>query len=252
MIAVVGGTGTAGRAAVDALLAADQAVKILSRNPPVSMPTGAIHSRLDLTRDDPAGSLQDADVLLDLASSSSRPASILEQGTGRLLAACEEVGVGHYVGLSIVGCEQVGLGYYRAKRTQEKLIEDAGIGWSLLRASQFHELLDGLMTSTARFGLLPAGEALLQPVSSEVVGERLALIARGRPTRAPEQITGPRIQTLGDLAGTWIEATGRKRLRLRLPLPGRTGRALKAGALADAASSAPGPDFSEWLTRRYG
>lgn len=251
MIAVVGGTGTAGRPAVEALLAAGREVRILSRSSPESLPDGAEHRRLDLIRDDPAESLSGADVLLDLANSSSRPGKVLLDGTSRLLRACERAGIKHYVGISIVGCERVGLGYYKAKTRQEQLIRESPVESSLLRASQFHELVDGLMSVTARAGFVLSGEALLQPIASEAVGARLALIAQNPPLNGVEQITGPEVRTLTELADAWRQATGRAWFKLRLPLPGRTGRALKDGVLTDAAASTPGVGFSEWLAGRY-
>jgi uncharacterized protein YbjT (DUF2867 family) len=250
MIAVVGGTGTVGTAAVRELAAAGLQVRVLSRNAPEQLPAGATHLGFDLAGDDHGSALAGVDVVLDLANSSTRPGRVLLEGTSGLLDACHESGVGHYVGISIVGCEQVGLGYYKAKARQEELIRNSPVPWSLLRASQFHELLDSLMSGAAKLRLLPGGDARFQPIAAAEVGKRLAGIARKPPTLAAEQITGPEIMSLRELARVWQEVSERRCVTVPLPLPGRTGRAIRDGAFTDEAASVAGPGFRQWLETR--
>jgi len=252
VIAVVGGTGMAGSETVRSLCAAGQDVVVLSRNTPEALPTGAGHVKFDLTSDDPASVLADVDVLVDLANSSTRPERVILDGTSRLLDACAEVGVGHYVGISIVGCESVGIGYYRAKVRQEELIRQSPVPWSLLWATQFHELLDGLMARTAALRLLPGGSSKFQPVAASEVGSRLAGIARGPALNASDQIAGPEVATLGELSRTWRAARRRRCAIAPLPLIGGTGRALKSGALTAPGAATGGPGFGAWLEARYG
>jgi hypothetical protein len=48
-------------------------------------------------------------------------------------------------------------------------MKDAVVGgivpWSLIRATQFHQLIAGAFASAARFRVDPTGAALLQPVA---------------------------------------------------------------------------------------
>jgi uncharacterized protein YbjT (DUF2867 family) len=247
MIAVVGGTGTVGSRAVERLSGGGREVLVLSRNAPDRIPDGVTHRSFDLTSDDPAPVLSGIDVLLDLANSTSRPGKVLLDGTASLLAACSEAGVGHYVGISIIGCEKVGLGYYRAKTRQEQLIRESPVPWSLLRASQFHELIGSLMLKASAFRLLPGGAVRLQPVAASEVGSRMAEIARAEPLNRFEQMAGPEVFTLGELARIWKQTTGSSALTLPIPLMGRTGRALRSGVLTDPGSTSAGVGFEAWL-----
>ena len=81
-------------------------------------------------------------------------------GTRRIAAAAAEAGVGHLVGLSIVGCDRTPLGYYGVKAEQESVIEASGVPWSVLRATQFHDLPSWVFARAARRHLVPAGRWL--------------------------------------------------------------------------------------------
>ncbi len=258
MIAVVGGTGTLGSAVVERLLESGESVRILSRSRPRSLAPGCEHLEFDLSAEDGgrtagiASALSGARSVIDAANNSVRPGPVMLRGSARLIDACGPAGVEHFVGISIVGCERVGLGYYRTKTRQEELVRQSRVGWSLLRATQFHELLDGAFAAAAKFRLLPGGGARVQPVAAATVAAELASIARGGPLNGAAEVIGPKPQTLGDLALEWKAATSRRALRVPLPLVGRTGRAVAAGALTESAATGGGPDFRTWLSGRYG
>ena len=60
-----------------------------------------------------------------------------EKSSRNLLAAEADAGVGHHVALSVVGADRIfDSGYMRAKVAQEKLIQSAGIPYTILRATQ--------------------------------------------------------------------------------------------------------------------
>jgi len=84
-----------------------------------------------------------AQVVIDLANSPSfEDKAVLEffETAGRnLLAAEAAAGIRHHVALSIVGIDRTDNGYFRAKVAQEKLIEAAGIPYTIIRATQFME-----------------------------------------------------------------------------------------------------------------
>ena len=258
MIAVVGGTGTLGSAVVDELVARGEPVRVLSRNRPENMAAGVDHVRFDLASEDgglpggPVSALEGTDTVIDAANNPVRPGPVMLDGSRRLIAACGPAGVAHFVGVSIVGCEQVALGYYRAKALQEQAVRESPVGWSLLRATQFHELIDSLFSSAARFRLLPGGRAPLQPVAAKVAAAELASIATGSPLNGGHQIAGRDQLTLGRMAELWKDATGRSAITVPVPLVGRSGKAIAAGAFTDQSAAGSGPGFEDWLDARYG
>jgi len=246
-VAVVGGTGTLGAPVVRELLARGAGVRVLSRNR-TNVPDGAEHRRVDLsTGEGLPATLAGADTVIDAANSTKAAEDVLVAGTRRLLEAEAAAGVGHHVAISIIGIDQVPMKYYRAKLAQEEAIESGSIPFSILRASQFPQLLDQAFAVAARFGVRPTGAAKVQPIDPTVVAARLADAALTGPAGRLPDIAGPKAQTLSELSRAWADARGKHRLPLRVPSWGRMGKALAVGALCDPAAATPGEDFEEWL-----
>ncbi len=248
-IAVAGGTGVLGGPLVAALAAGGDQVVALSRKPGRALPDGAAHRRADLTTGEGlAAALAGVEVVVNAANAAPRNAApLLVGGTRRLLAAEAEAGVRHHVDISIVGCDKVPMRYYKVKVEQEEAVAAGDVPWSLLRATQFHNLLAWLFESAARRRLSPRGSARLQPVDVRVVAERLAEAAHAEPAGRLSDLAGPEVQTLSELARAWKRAKGRTLLPLRVPMLGKLGRPVREGALCDPAAASGGPTFERWL-----
>jgi uncharacterized protein YbjT (DUF2867 family) len=247
-VAVIGGTGTLGAPLVRLLAERGDEVRVLSRSGGDSLPTGATHHRADLISGEGlARGLDGVEVVVDAANSTKSAEETFVAGTRRLLQAGSAAGVRHHLTISIVGCDRVPLSYYRAKTAQEQALAAGSLPWSLLRATQFHPLLDAIFSAAAKRGLRPSGRAQLQPIDVTVVAARLAAAANAEPAGRLDAVAGPRIETLGELSATWKSARGGRSIPLRVPGIGKVGRALAAGELCDPAAAAPGPSFEEWL-----
>ena len=241
-IAIAGGTGTLGRPVAEALRSRGHEVRVLSRRGP--------EYRVDVTTGEGlAEALEGVDVVVDATNDSSKHAAdTLVEGSRRLLAAEEVAGVGHHVCVSIVGCELVPARYFRVKAEQERVVEEGPQPWSIVRATQFHELVDMALAPTARKHLMPVPRVPLQTVASTEVASVVADVAEGAPRRGRVEVVGPEVVDARELARTWRSTTRRRALLLPLPLPGRMGRALRAGALIaerpDVRGTTP---FATWL-----
>lgn len=247
-VAVAGGTGTLGTPLVAELARRGDEVLALSRSANRELPAGVVHQRVDLgSGEGLAEALSGVEVVVDAANASPRKGEALVAMTRRLLSAATDVGVGHFVGISIVGCDCVPTSYYKAKVRQEEAAVAGRIPWSILRASQFHDLLDWAFGAAARWRLLPTGDARLQPVDVRIVAERLANAVHAEPAGRLADIAGPEIRTLGELARTWQTVDGRRLLPLRIPMVGKIGRPAGEGALCDPAAAAGGQTFGQWL-----
>jgi len=251
-IAVVGGTGSLGALVAAALAARGEEVRVLSRRAPAVPPApGVVHHRVDLADGEGlAAALAGVEAVVDAANALARARAVLVEGTAALLAAEDAAGVGHHVAVSIVGCDRVPLAYYRAKVAQEQAVVRGPVGWSLLRATQFHPLLDAVFAATARLGVVPSGRQRLQPVDPRIVAARVVeALAAGPGGRLPD-LAGPQVETLAQLARTWRAARGRRALALPVPSLVRAGRAMRAGGLCAPAAAAGGPTFAQWLEER--
>ncbi|RHA40994.1 SDR family oxidoreductase [Cellulomonas rhizosphaerae] len=243
-IAVVGGTGLLGSLVVRELESRGHDVRVLGRHVrefPVDLTTG---SGLD-------DALVGCEVVVDASNSQSKARETLVDGCRRLLEAAHAAGVGQYVGISIVGCDAVPMPYYRVKVEQERVIEDGPVPWSIVRATQFHEFVDSLLSQATRRHVLPLLKVPVQTVAVAEVAALMADVAEAPPTGATTSIAGPRREQLDDLTRAWRDKDSRWAVPLRLRVPGKLGRALRAGGLTTAAPDASGRQtFHEWLAAR--
>jgi uncharacterized protein YbjT (DUF2867 family) len=241
-IAIIGGTGTVGGHVAQILRERGHPVRVLSRSSaehPVDVSTGA---GLD-------AALAGCGVVVDAANATKQAEQVLVAGSRRVAAAAAQAGVGHLVGVSIVGIEQVPMAYYRAKLDQEAVWREGMVGWSIVRSTQFHELVDGALSAMARLRISPRAAARLQPIGSVEVAQVLADAALAGPTGAVTTVAGPEISTLSELARQWAQARRRRGLPLALPLVTAAGRALRRGALTCSAPDHRGTQtFAAWLT----
>ncbi len=116
--------------------------------------------------------VRDVETVVHCASSPFRQTKQVDvTGTQNLLQAAKAEGVKHFVYISIVGVDRIPFGYYRAKFAAEEAVVQGGVPWSILRATQFHTLLDdnfilalfrlpvAMVPTNFKFQLLDTGEA---------------------------------------------------------------------------------------------
>ena len=241
-VAVAGGTGTVGRHVVDALRAAGHQPVVLTRASGVDLLDGA---RL-------ADALRGVDTVVDVSSTNTASAkkslAFFETVTRNLLSAEREAGVGHHVALSVVNAAKVPASYYAGKVAQEKMIMAQPGGWSLLRASQFHELTEVLIRQ-GRVGpvqIVPQMRA--QPIAAVEVAAELASIALGEPRGLVPDLAGPRPERVSDMVRRFLQSTGRSRPVLEVFVPGAWGRGMREGTfLPDPGTRLGQQSFDEWL-----
>jgi uncharacterized protein YbjT (DUF2867 family) len=245
-IAVAGGTGTVGALLVRELTDRGHEVRVLSRKSP-SFP-------VDLrTGGGLESALHDCEVVVDAVNDMSPfgAAATLVAGSERLLNAERAAGVGHHVCISIVGCDRVPNSYYSVKVQQERVCEHGPVPWTIVRATQFHELIAGIVAGAASWRLLPTVGARLQTVAASEVAGALADVALGPPLRRRYTVAGPEIVDARELVRQWQAVTGRRALRVPVPIPGKLGKALREGALTAARPDVRGAvTFEAWLRDR--
>jgi uncharacterized protein YbjT (DUF2867 family) len=185
-IVVIGGTGALGSKVVDTLR--DRGLDAIAASPRTGVNA--------LTGEGLADVLVDAGVVVDVANAPTFDADPVMEffttSTTNLLAAAENTGVGHYVAVSIVGCNQMPeSGYMRAKAAQEKLIERAGVRYSIVRATQFAEFTDTITASLTVGDEVRVPDALIQPITTADLAEAVARVAEAAPIDGIENVGGP-------------------------------------------------------------
>lgn len=199
-VLVTGGTGTLGRATVDALRAAALEPRILSRRPGPSRVVADLSTGEGLPE-----ALDGIEAVLHLATNRRSDA----RATQNLLQAVRSAGVQHLVYVSIVGVDRVPLGYYRAKLICEALVAECGVPFTILRATQFHDFVAGFFHAQRRLPRLITLDAPFQPISTAAVAARLVELAAAGPAQGRvNDLGGPEVLPMAELARQWLEARG--------------------------------------------
>jgi len=203
--AVIGGTGLIGSQVVKNLNAAGHEAVPHSQSTGIDVISG---QGLD-------EAVAGADVIVNLTNSPTfdeASRAFFQTSMDNLLSAGQKGGVGHFVILSIVGAEQVPeLDYYRAKVVQEDILAAGPIPYSIVRATQFMEFIEAVLSWTADGDTVRLPATPIQPIASKDVASTVAEVAAGAPLRGIRNIAGPEIFSLDELGRITLSHKGDNR-----------------------------------------
>ncbi|MFC0533802.1 SDR family oxidoreductase [Phytohabitans kaempferiae] len=234
-ILLTGGTGTLGRQMLPLLRAAGRKVRVLSRRP---------HDATDgveyVTGDLATGTGIDAAVTgVETVVHCAGSAKGDDVKARHLVRAASAAGARHLVYVSVVGADRVPMtgradramfGYYGAKRGGELAVAGAGLPWTTLRATQFHDLMLRTASGMAKLPVLPVPSGMrVQPVDSGEVAARMVELALGEPAGLVPDLGGPRVYGMDELIRDYLRATGKRRPLLPMRMPGAAAAAMRAG-----------------------
>jgi len=202
-IVVIGGSGRIGSKLVPEL--GERGHQAVAASPATGVDT--------LTGKGLADALADASVVVDVSNAPSfEDSAVLEffdTSSRNLLAAEAAAGVEHHVALSVVGTERLPeCGYFRAKITQEALIRASSIPYSIVRATQFFELMSSIAADATDGDTVRLPPALIQPIAAGDVAGALARLSVGPPLNGVAEIAGPDRFRLDELIRERLAAAG--------------------------------------------
>jgi uncharacterized protein YbjT (DUF2867 family) len=161
-----------------------------------------------------------------------------EQKTRTLVSAAKDAR--HIVLISVVGADRIPqvsaidralFGYFGMKLATERVVEQSGLGWTTLRATQFHDLILRVARALARLPVIPGpAGSRFQPVEVTEVAQRMAELALGGPSGLVPDLAGPTIYTVAELVNSYMRAAGTRRPLVPVHIPGQAARALRTGA----------------------
>lgn len=235
-IVVTGGTGLLGRQVVPLLRNAGYQVRVLSRSSNETV-QGVEYMRGDLTTGEGvAEALKGVDIIVHCAGSNKGD----EVKAENLVRAASGTGVRHLVYISVVGADRVPVesgidramfGYFASKRAAEQIVMNSGLPWTILRATQFHDLLLTVAQAMEKMPIVPVFAGFrFQPVDSSEVAARLVELTLGEPAGLVPDLGGPRVYKMSDVMRTYLHSQGKRRFILPIRLPGQAARAHRAGA----------------------
>jgi len=239
-VLVTGGTGFVGREVLRQLCAAGHEPRVLARS------THRARQRLadisgvrefhegdatDVTSLDGAAKGCDAVVHLVGIISEAREITFERlhvEATRNVLAATQVAGVRRYLHMSALGTRPNAVArYHQTKWAAEELVRASGLDWTVFRPSLIHGPEDQFVNLFARLSrwspivpLMDRRGALLQPVSVENVARCfVGALSLPRTVGRTYDVCGPERLTLEQVLDAILDATGRRRMKLQVPLP---------------------------------
>ncbi|UYQ62592.1 SDR family oxidoreductase [Streptomyces peucetius] len=240
-VAVIGGTGLIGSQVVKKLNAAGHEAVPHAQSTGVDVISG---QGLD-------EAVAGADVIVNLTNSptfdEASPA-FFRTSMENLLTAGEQAGVRHFVILSIVGVDQVPeLDYYRAKALQEDILTAGPIPYSIVRATQFMEFVDAVLSWTADGDTVRLPATPIQPIAAEDVAEAVAEVAAGTPLNGIRNIAGPDVFPLDELGRITLSHNSDGRTVVTDPTAGMFA-AVKGDVLTEKNARLAPTRYTDWLS----
>jgi uncharacterized protein YbjT (DUF2867 family) len=185
-IVVIGGTGLIGSKLVQQLKARGYDAVAAALNTGVNTLTGEGLAEV----------LKGASVVVDVSNSPSfeekAAMDFFQTSTRNLLSYEAKSGVKHHVALSVVGTDRLQeTPYIRAKSAQEKLIEESGMPYSIVHATQFFEFGKAIADAATVGNQVRVPPAFIQPMAAEDVAKAVAKVAVGAPVNGIVEVGGP-------------------------------------------------------------
>ena len=228
-VLVTGATGTLGRKVVGAATAAGHHVRAMSRRSHVGY-TGVHWAQADLLANTGVdAAVEGIDAIVHCATQGTGDKDVTS--TENLITAARKAGVAHIIYVSIVGIDQIPMGYYKTKLRVEHALESSGVGHTVLRATQFHDLIKVIFSMQRYSPLLWTLRGVrFQPIDTRDVTARLVELIDCEPDGRVADIGGPAVHTHAELARMYLAARGGRRPVVQMPVPGRIGAGIRTGA----------------------
>jgi len=239
LILVTGGTGSLGRRVVPRLRQAGRRVRVLSRRGHASKPgieylVGDLAANVGVD-----AACAGVEVVVHCAGEGKVKEDVAQ--ARNLVAAARRAGVRHVLNISVVGADRIPVvsvvdqamfAYFASQLGVERVIEESGLPWTNLRATQFHDGFVLLMVdamSKLPLVMLPSGFRF-QPIDTDEVADRLVALSLGPPAGQVPDLAGPKIHTAEELLRDYLRVLGKRRVIISMKLPGGAAGAIRAGA----------------------
>jgi uncharacterized protein YbjT (DUF2867 family) len=213
-ILVTGGTGSLGQAVVERLQQSEHTVCLLSRKAaPDDKPSSVEWVQGDIATG--AGldaTLTDVDIVVNCTGN---PQNVYETdvlGVKNLAVAAKHAQIKHFFHISIVGIEQIDLPYYQHKISAENAVIESGVPYSIQRVTQFHNLLDFVMSRMqvvdGVYELPIAADALFQLIDVRDVAAYIYPLLLAEPVGRLADVGGAEILRVDEIARIYLNARG--------------------------------------------
>lgn len=148
--------------------------------------------------------------------------------------------------------DRLPLGYYRVKRQVEQMVEESGLGWTILRTTQFHDLVLRILSAATRLPVMPLPAGVrVQSIDTGEVADRKAELAVHGPSGLVAEMGGPEVRELPELARAHLRATGKRRPLVPVPLAGKAYAGYRRGEHLTPQRAVGKARLGEFLAERF-
>ncbi|GAA2837289.1 SDR family oxidoreductase [Crossiella cryophila] len=253
VVLVTGGSGTLGRAVVRGLVRAGHQVRLTSRSPrPAETDPGIDWHTVDYaTGEGLDAACTGVDSIVHTATAVNRKRDV--ELTRTVVEAAVRARAPHLVYISIVGVDRIPFPYYRGKLEAETVVRESGLPWTILRTTQFHDLVLQVVSGLAVLPIMPVPSGIrVQPVEVTEVAERLITLATGRPAGNVPDLGGPETHLVADLARLYLRQQGKRRWLVPMRFPGKVFTTYRNGEHLAPEHADGTVTFAEFLAEETG
>ncbi|WP_075291998.1 SDR family oxidoreductase [Pararhizobium arenae] len=200
-VVIIGGSGLIGSAVAELLSEAGHEIVVASRRKGIDAVTG----------EGLAEAMTGADVVVDVSNSPSfeeeAVLNFFTRSSSNATRSAKDAGVKLYVALSIVGIDRLPQNaYFRAKLAQEEIIQNSGLPYTIVRATQFHEFVDAIVYTSTIGNVVRVSTAYIQPIASEDVARFVAAASTEEPANGIVEVAGPERFRTDELVESYLSS----------------------------------------------
>lgn len=213
-ILVTGGTGALGSALIKFLLTTHHQIRLLSRKPaPANLDPNLEWVQGDvLSGDGLEAALSGVSIVANCVGDARNAYETDVLGVKHLAEASVKAGIQHFFHISIVGIDRIPSEFYQHKVSAENAIIESGVPYSILRVTQFHSLLDFVMSkvrSTPDGYILPIPhDAQFQLIDTRDVAAYMLPLLTSAPAGRLLDVGGPEILRVEDISRMYLAVQG--------------------------------------------
>lgn len=236
---VTGATGLVGQAILFQLQAAGHSARILVRHP--DSPRARAWTA-DPRRETRQGDILDASTLQSALAGVDAVIHLVgiigeigkntfenvhKRGTENVVRAAQEAGIKRFVHMSVLGTRPAAVArYHRSKWAAEEIVRTSRLDYTIFRPSiiygpgdSFVNLFDRIARWSPVLPVMGSGQSGFQPIPVEDVAACFVrALTEARSIGQTYDLCGTEVFTLDEILDAILEVTGRKRLKLHLPL----------------------------------
>ncbi|MEU6401422.1 NAD(P)H-binding protein [Streptomyces sp. NPDC046985] len=240
-IAVMGAGGFVGSRLVEKLRRTENEITTHDRSTGVDLLTG--EGVPEALAD--AGAVVNA---IDAPSFDEAAVAFFRTTTETLLHAAAQAGVRNVVLLSIVGIDDAAdVPYYEAKLLQERLVEAGPVPYSIVRATQFMEFIESILSWTSDGDAVRLPTTRIQPVAVDDVVDTLAEVATGPALNGVINVAGPTAYPLDALGRLTLQARPDGRHVVVDETAGLFGQVPRDAVVAPPGARLGSTSYPQWL-----